>query len=72
MNGDFQHTLSFSGRMQYPLGFLSEMLLRSFNKMLDYSGGIFADLFYAFRESLRASNHLLVSAYGFRDKAGVW
>jgi len=68
LNGDFWHTLDFSGSRQWPLSPFSEMLIGSFNKILDYSGGIFADLFHAFRASPRTSDHLIVSGYGFRDK----
>ena len=38
LNGDFEHTLDFSGKRQRPLSPISEMLIGSFNKILDYSG----------------------------------
>lgn len=44
------------------------LLLGTFNKMLDYTGGLFADLFCLFRRILMQSRCLIVSGYSFRDK----
>jgi hypothetical protein len=68
LNNDFEHTRDLAGEMQYPLGSDTEMLIGSFNKIIDYSSGIYADLFQLFRSSLRDTNRLVVSGYGFRDK----
>jgi hypothetical protein len=65
---DFWHTCDFSGKIQWPIGGDSVMLVGTFNKILDYTGGIFADLFCAFRSALCDTKHLVVSGYGFRDK----
>ena len=43
-------------------------LVGTFNKMLEYSHGIFSDLHCHFRERLYGVNHLIISGYGFADK----
>jgi hypothetical protein len=65
---DPEHTCDFSGELQWPVGIEGVMLVGTFNKILEYSGGIFADLFCTFRSALRTTNYLVVSGYGFRDK----
>jgi hypothetical protein len=54
---------------QRPVDDQCVMLIGSFNKILEYTGGIFSDLFCAFRGSLRCTTHLVVGGYGFGDKA---
>jgi hypothetical protein len=44
------------------------MLIGTFNKILEYTRYIFADLFYQFRTSLDRINRLIIIGYGFRDK----
>lgn len=66
---DSWHTCDLSGNLQWPIVSESAMLIGSFNKILEYTGGVFADLFCTFRSSLRDTRHLVVSGYGFRDKA---
>ena len=44
------------------------ILAGSFNKMLSYSRGIYADLLYYMRSSMAHSKCLLVSGYSFGDK----
>ena len=61
-------TLDFSGRRQRPVDEESVMLIGSFNKILEYTGGIFSDLFCAFRCTLDSTQCLVVGGYGFRDK----
>ena len=57
-----------SGKPQWPVDDESVMLIGSFNKIFEYTAGIFSDLFCAFRSSLRSTKHLVVGGYGFRDK----
>ncbi len=45
-----------------------EMLIGTFNKMLEYTMGIHADLFCFFRASLAEIDQLVVSGYSFSDK----
>ncbi len=64
----------------YPLGEFSrlgsviegagdnEILIGTFEKMLEYGGGIFIDLFWHFWKVLRKIDKLIVCGYGFRDK----
>ncbi|MEW6201623.1 MAG: hypothetical protein AB1546_06590 [bacterium] len=44
------------------------ILLGTFNKMLDYLGGIFIELYGQFHNSLKITENLIVCGYGFRDK----
>ena len=46
-----------------------EILTGTFNKILGYATGIYADQHYRFHESLQKADRLLVIGYGFRDKA---
>lgn len=45
-----------------------EILVGTFNKMLEYTMGIYADLFCAFRVALRQLDKLVVAGYSFGDK----
>jgi hypothetical protein len=65
---DFWHTMSPVGEMQLPVDGRPMFLAGTFNKMLQYTSGIYADLFYQFYRSLRQTNRLIVCGYGFRDK----
>jgi hypothetical protein len=44
-------------------------LTGTFNKILSYPTGIYADQHHRFHESLAAAERLLVVGYSFRDKA---
>ena len=44
------------------------LLIGTFNKISEYSGGIFRDLHYGFRQAIRSVDGLVVSGYGFGDK----
>ncbi|MBI3168715.1 MAG: SIR2 family protein [Chloroflexi bacterium] len=70
-NWDFQHTLNPEGKRQYSCGDdgpRPEILMGTFNKMFNYTKGIFADIYCLFREALRRTEHLVISGYGFGDK----
>ena len=43
-------------------------LIGTFNKMLGYSNGIYADMFTHFNKEMRYANRLIISGYGFGDK----
>ncbi len=59
----------WQGNPQYPLlNGKSLLLIGTFNKMLGYTGGLFADLHSLFRKHLWKSSRCIVSGYGFRDK----
>ena len=44
------------------------LLIGTFNKIFDYSRGIFRDLHYRFRSTLGESDQLVVCGYSFGDK----
>ena len=44
------------------------LLIGTFNKIYEYSGGIFRDLHYGFRQAISSVDGLVVSGYGFSDK----
>ena len=46
-----------------------ELLIGTFNKIADYSSGIFRDIHYHFRRKLKQANCLIVCGYSFGDKA---
>ena len=68
LTDDIWHTISPAGQMQAPAGGRPVLLAGTFNKMLDYTTSIFADLHCLFREALRSTSRLIISGYGFGDK----
>lgn len=56
------------GTPQYPWDFTPQILVGTFNKMLQYTMGFFADLFVLFYTNLRKADALIVCGYGFSDK----
>lgn len=68
LTDDIWHVKDPSGSLQSALGGRPVFLAGTFNKMLDYTSNIYADLYCHFRQSLRQSNVLVVSGYGFGDK----
>jgi hypothetical protein len=49
-------------------GDLSEILIGTYDKMLEYTGGIFTDLFWHFKRVLDITDMVIACGYGFRDK----
>jgi hypothetical protein len=68
VNGDFWHTRNPQGQMQWPEDGRPELLVGTFNKMLQYTSRIYADLHCQFHYSLRHSRRLVICGYGFGDK----
>ena len=58
LDGDFQEALD-----DRPL-----LLMGTFNKVAQYSRGIFLDLYYGFRSMLQEADQLVVCGYSFGDK----
>jgi hypothetical protein len=56
-------------RLDVPLDARPEFLVGTFNKILGYASGIYADQHFRFHEALSDADRLLVVGYGFRDKA---
>ncbi len=69
-DGDAQHARGPAGE---DLGFTLDarplILAGTFNKILAYPTGIFADQHFRFHEALRDADALVAIGYGFRDKA---
>lgn len=55
--------------LDFPAGGRPEILTGTFNKILSYPTGVYADQHFRFHEALRDAERLLVIGYGFRDKA---
>ena len=66
---DFWHTRTPDGRLQLPLDGRPIFLAGTFNKILQYIDEIYIDLHCHFVRSLRRVNYVVVSGYGFGDKA---
>lgn len=68
-NQDAWHTRNPSNQAQYPIDGRPLILIGTFNKMLQYTtSGIFAFLNCQFHCSLRRTQYLVISGYGFGDK----
>ncbi|MBI5677778.1 MAG: SIR2 family protein [Planctomycetes bacterium] len=65
---DFWHTKSPQGQRQWPVGGRPMLLVGTFNKMLQYTSDIYADLHYQLYRSLRHAQQLVVCGYSFGDK----
>ncbi len=68
LDWDFWHTKTLQGQMQWPVDGRPMFLAGTFNKMLQYTSGIYTDLHYQFYRSLRHTQRLVVCGYGFADK----
>ena len=54
--------------MQTPLDGRPMLLIGTFNKIQNYSSGIFRELHYRFRSTLNEANQIVICGYGFGDK----
>ena len=69
LDGDPDHTKRPDGTPQISLDNGRRMLLiGTFNKLSDYGIGIFGDLHYRFRSSIRSCSRLVVCGYSFGDR----
>ena len=69
LNGDPDHTRRPDGTLQMSQYSGRDMvLIGTFNKLSDYGRGIFGDLHYRFRSSIRSCCRLVVCGYSFGDK----
>ena len=66
--GPFDHIKDPAGKDQVPEEYRPEILVGTFNKMLDYSREIFGELFRSFESLLSGCDRIVVSGYGFGDK----
>ena len=69
-DGDAEHARGPDGELlDYPAMGRPLFLTGTFNKILSYQSGIYADQHYRFHEALMNADALVVIGYGFRDKA---
>lgn len=69
-DGDPLHARGPDGELlEFPVGGRPQILTGTFNKILQYGSGVYADQHYCFHEALASADALLVIGYGFRDKA---
>ncbi|MBI2421737.1 MAG: SIR2 family protein [Candidatus Hydrogenedentes bacterium] len=70
LNGDIYHAKNERGE-RHPLEVVKGplMLMGTFNKIIEYNYGIFADLQLMFHQNLRETDSLVVCGYSFGDKA---
>ena len=69
VDGDHNHVRDPTGNLLTPLDSRPLLLIGTFNKISDYTRGIFRDLHYRFRSALRSAEQLVVCGYSFGDKA---
>ena len=67
-DGDPDHTKTRDGTLQTALDGRPILLIGTFNKITDYSRGIFRDLHFGFRSSIRDADKVVVCGYSFGDK----
>ena len=69
LDGDQEHTRTLTGDFQIALnGGRPLLLIGTFNKISDYSRGVFLDLFYALRSALVKADIMIICGYSFGDK----
>ena len=68
VDGDYYHTKTADGRRQWPEPGRPMLLIGTFNKISQYSSGIFLDLRCRFRSTIRKASQMVVCGYGFGDK----
>jgi hypothetical protein len=68
VDGAYLDTKDPSGQSQWAVGGRPMLLAGTFNKMLQYTSGIYADLYCELRHALRETERLIVCGYGFGDK----
>ena len=65
---DIYHTRTDDDDLQTPSQGRPELLIGTFNKIHQYSSGIFRDLHYHFRSTLSKASQIVICGYGFGDK----
>lgn len=68
LDWDVWHTKSPQGQRQRPVDGRPMLLVGTFNKILQYTSDIYADLHYQLHRSLRHVQQLVVCGYSFGDK----
>ena len=68
LNGDYDHTRTADGALQEALDGRPLLLIGTFNKISDYSSGIFLELRYRFRSTINEAEQMVICGYSFGDK----
>lgn len=68
LDGDFWHTEKPDGQSQLPVDGRPKLLAGTFNKMLEYTSGIYFDLYCQMYRALHDTELLIFCGYGFGDK----
>ena len=64
----YQRTQTVDGDLQTPVDGRPLLLIGTFNKISEYSSGIFRELHHCFRSTIMKANQMVVCGYGFGDK----
>ena len=64
----YDHTETPDGDGQIAADYRPILLIGTFNKISQYTSGMFLDLHYRFRATLGEADQLVICGYGFRDK----
>ena len=65
---DYQHTRTVDGNLQTAVDVRPLLLVGTFNKISEYSSGIFRDLHHRFRSTIMKADQMVVCGYSFGDK----
>jgi len=68
LDGDYLHSKNPDGKLQRPVYYRPMLLAGTFNKMLQYTSGIYADLYCQMYRALQDTGLLILCGYGFGDK----
>jgi len=68
ISSHIDHKKDENGNHIKPVSSKAEILIGTFNKLIDYNYGIFSELFCLFVNKLNQINILICSGYGFSDK----
>lgn len=66
---DLWHNPDSKGRLRRPYGHSPQILAGTYNKVLGYGFGPAAEMHYRFHQALREHNLIVMSGYGWNDKA---
>ncbi len=64
----YQRTRTVDGNLQTAVDGRPLLLIGTFNKISEYSSGIFRELHYRFRSTIMEADQMVVCGYGFGDK----
>lgn len=68
MEWDYWHTKNPKAQRQLPVDGRPMFLAGTFNKMLDYTSSVYAELHCQFHHALHKTDQIIICGYGFGDK----